>query len=344
MAGAFPRSRRGRRSIRMRASRLAVAAVLAALACSGRKDEAAKERVFSREEVAPAPEAAFDWSRPAAALEMGPEEAARRVGSLEWTAAVDWTVSRPGDPPASVHAVERHRVRQSATGEFEVEDEVDPGLGPGSDSGRRVVWVGGMTYARSRYAPFGQFRARPTDHGRDARRFRDESFGVVADVARLCGPALALEPAGETSVLGRSARRFRLVLATASPAGTPAADGRTFGSGGPDPDTKKRLAFLEGRVPLAIEGELLADAETGAPLRARIRGTFGLKEDPGARAQVEVVAQVRALGAAVGAVEVPKGALPDSRKPPGVSDALESAGLKQREGAAGAKEPGDDGD
>jgi hypothetical protein len=321
--------------------------VALAAACSRGPDEAGKQRVFSAGEAARAVEGPFDWSRPDAALVLGAEEAARRIGSFEWTAAVEWTFSRAGDPPARVHALERHRVRQSATGEFEVESDLDPGLGEGSETGKHLVYVGGMTYARSRAAPFGAFRERPTDRGRDARRFRDETFGVVADVARLYGQALVLQPAGETTMLGRPARRYRIALAknAAAPPPASAQDGRTFPQGGPDADTRRRLAFLEGAVPLALDGELVADAETGVPLRTRLKGALGVKDDPAARAQLEISAQVKSLGSGIAAIAPPKGALPDERKPPGVSGALEASGLKQRgEKAMGREEPGEEGD
>jgi hypothetical protein len=326
--------------------RLAPALALAALlACSRGQDEEGRSRVFASEAGSgPESEVPLDGS-PEASLALGPDEVARRIGSFEWTAAVEWSFSRPGDPPARVHALERHRVRQSATGEFEVESEIDPGLGEGSLSGRTVIFVGGTTYARSRYAPFGRFRERPSDRGRDARRTRDESFGVLSDLARLYGPALAIAPEGEATVLGRAGRKYRLALAKQAAPPAPSADGRVFPGGEPDADTRRRLAFLEGPLPLAADGELVLDAETGIPLRARLRGAFGVTGDRTARAQVEVVAQVRALGAAVGAVVAPQGALPDARKPPGVSGALEAAGLKERgERAMGRAEPAEEGD
>jgi hypothetical protein len=326
----------------MRRHHLLLLSALLAAACSRSRDESGRERAFAAAEGTREAAPAFDPAHPETALALGPEEVARRLGSFEWTSAVDWTVSRGGDAPARVHVAERHRVRQSAAGEFEVEDDLDPGLGEGSETGRHLVFVGGMTYARDKYAPFGAFRERSADHGRDARRYRDESFGALADLARLCGPALAIEPAGDATVLGRPARRYRLALAKDAPP-PPAPEPRTFGAGGPDADTKARLAFLDGRVPLAIDGELVADAETGVPLRARLRGTFGTKADPSARAQVDLVTQVRALGSSVGAVAAPK-ALPDARKPPGVSDALEAAGLKQRgEREMGRAEPREEG-
>jgi hypothetical protein len=287
-------------------------------------------------EGAPAPSAArVDPSRPADALLLDADAVARLLGSFEWSAAVDWSVSRPGEDAARVHAAERHGLRQLATGEFQVDAELDPGRGPGSETGREIVYAGGMTYARGRFAPF---RERPTDRGRDARRHRDESFRLAAAVAALHGDRLAFAPAGEAKVLGRPALRYRISLAP-EPAAVPQVTPRAAS----DDDTRLRFAFLDGRPPLAADGGLLLDAATGAPLRVRLASAFGVKDAPGVRAAVEIHAQVKALGAQVAAVTPPKDALPDVRKPPGVADALEAAGLRKRgEDAAARPEPEDE--
>ncbi|HEY6100121.1 MAG TPA: hypothetical protein VIW03_11860 [Anaeromyxobacter sp.] len=322
-----------------RAARLFLAAALAAAACSRGGDSEGKRRLFSRDEAsARRGGGAFDFEHPASALTLGADDVARHLGSFEWTAAVEWTVSRQGEDAQRVRSVERHKVRQSATGDFEVSAEIDPGLGPGSQSGKEIVFAGGMTYARAKYAPF---RERPTDRGRDARRFRDESFGVAATVARLCGPALSATPAGETTVLGRTAKRYRLALAQEAPPPPPTV--RPSGAPPPDEDTRRRLRFLDGRVPASADGELLLDAASGAPLRVRLSGAFTVKEEPSARATVELLAQVRALGGEVAAIVAPKGALEDARKPAGVAAALDAAGLRKRgeEGKAD-REPADE--
>ncbi len=307
-------------------------------ACTRGADAEAKARVFAKEEpAAPAPAPQADLAEPRRALELDAGEAARRLGSLDWRGGVKFQVTRQGDSAARVQQVERHRVRQLASGEFEVESELDGGGGPGAVTGKQVLWAGGMTYARGRFAPW---RERPTDRGRDARRFRDESFGLLGDLARLYGPALAITPAGDETVLGRPARRFLLSLAAAAAA--PAPEGRTFGNGGPDADTRRHLAFLDGRVPVAASGEVLLDAATGVPLKGSLRGAFSVKEDARVRVQVEVTCEVRALGEKVATVSAPRGALPDARKPAGVAAALEAAGLKARDKKGEAAEPADE--
>lgn len=331
----------------MRTRSLTAVALLLAAACSRSSGDAeGKQRLFSHEAApARAVDAPFDWAHPERALAMGADEAARRLGGLDFTAAVDWTVSREGgDVPAQVHVAEHHGVRQAASGAFEATSEIDPGEGPGSRAGRRVRWVDGMTYARSDPAPSGHWRERPTDHGRDARRYRDESFTLLGELAGLLGPGLRLAPAGDATVRDRPAKRFTLALVPEAAPAPAAKDDRRFGQGGPDQDTKRRFAFLEGRVPIAAEGELLADAETGVPLQVHLRSTFGMRDDPRVRVQVELHSEIHAVGGAVAAIARPDDALPDERKPPGVSDALEAAGLKARGATSGAAEPADEGE
>ncbi len=247
-------------------SRAALALGLAALAaCSRGAPPPAGADPAAGPSAAGGPVAGLDWDHPAALLAMDAGEAARRLGSLDWAGTASFTVTTRADGATRVHVAERHRVRQSAGGEFEADAEIDEGRGPGGEAGKHVVFVGGLTYARAQFAPW---RERPTDHGRDARRFRDESFTMAGDLARLQGPALVLTAAGEAQVLGRTARRFVVTLAREVPATPAAADPRVFPAGGPDPETRRHLAFLDGRIPVAAGGEVLFDDRTGVPLRA----------------------------------------------------------------------------
>jgi hypothetical protein len=124
---------------------------------------------------------------------------------------------------------------------------------------------------------------------------------------------------------------------------SPASPGARPGS--PDEDTQRHLAFLDGRIPLAASGELELDAQTGVPLRAHLKATLGVKDDPKTRTQVELLAQMKAIGTGVAAVTAPAGALPDVRTPPGVEGALEAAGLKRKaEEKKGREEPAEEGE
>jgi len=277
---------------------------------------------------------AVDWARPESALQLSAGDVAARAGSFEWKAEVRWTVGR-GPGSRTVTTTERHQIRQLAGGEFEVENVLDAGRGPEGETGRTVIFAGGTTYGGSRY---GALRERASDRGRDARRFRDESFRLAGELDRLAGGALRLSAAGEAQLLGRTARRFTVTLdpsARAQPAAAPA--GRVE-----DADTKARLELLEGATPLAADGEVLLDAESGLPLRARLHVAYGLASDPQLRADVDLDTHVTALGGAVAPVRAPKHALADERKPNGPARALEASGLREHGRPAGAEEAPED--
>jgi hypothetical protein len=320
----------------MRASmRAAAFALLVLVAACSRSDPAAKHRLFARDEPPPSA-AAPDPAHPEAALALTADEVAARLGSFDWTGAVDWSVTKDGQ--TSLHVVEQHRVRQAATGEFEVRADVDPGLGPQAVQGKQIIYVNGMTYARAQPAPF---RERPTDHGRDARRFREDSFGLARSVAGLLGPALRFTASGDGVVLGRQAHTYKASLDAAAP---PAPRAPPAGYQEKDPDTAARQGFLRGAVPSAADGELSIDAQTGAPLSVRLQATFSAPagQEAGPPVSVVVSAQVKALGGEVKVVGPPQAWLPDERKPSGPSTALEAAGLKKKGDEGSAAEPGDE--
>ncbi len=329
-----------RAPMRLRPLSPVLAAALAALtlaACS-RGDVAARNRIFAHAEGDEA-KATFDPERPERALALDADEVADRLGAFQWSGAVEWSIDRPAGTP--LHVTEQHALRQAASGAFEVRADVDPGLGPHAVTGKHVIWVDGMTYARALPAPF---RQRPTDRGRDARRYREDSFGLVRTVAALVGPALRLEPAGEGEVLGRQARTYRFTLGEGTPRAEAAAPA---GFRADDPDTALRQGFLAGARATKAEGELELDVATGAPLRARLTATFsappaGKAAPP--RVTVTVATKIAALGGEVKAVLPPPSALPDERKPAGPSAALEAAGLKKRGEERLPAEPGDEGE
>ena len=317
--------------------RRALFAPLVLLAACSRGDPAAKHRLFAREEDHGAA-LVFDPARPESSLALTADEVASRLGSFEWTAAVEWSVTPASGSP--LHVTEQHRVRQASTGEFEVRADLDPGLGPSAVEGKELVYLNGMTYARALPAPF---RERPTDRGRDARRFRDDSFRLVRSVADLVGPGLRIEREGSELVEGRQAFHYRMSLS--SPA-RPGPSSPPPGYQADDPDTALRQGFLRGATPQSADGELALDARTGAPLKARLSAAFVAPagREAGPRVSVVVSARVVALGGEVKAIVAPSGVRPDERKPAGPSTALEAAGLKKRGEERPAAEPSDEGD
>jgi hypothetical protein len=271
---------------------------------------------------------------------MDAGEVAARLGAFEWEANVAWTVMKASDPAHPIHVAEHHRLVQQPDGAFQVSADLDPGTWEGAQTGRTLIFDGKRTFARGRWSPGGgAFRARPQDRGEEARRHRDESFGLADEVARLCGPALELAPAGELRVLTRDARRFSLRLGLERPSPPTPPKGPA-----PDEDTKRRLALLEGRVPQELSGELLADAQSGAPLAVRLRAVFGTRDDPAVRVEVQLDAAVTGVGDRVPPVGSPARIVAEPRAH-GVARALEAAGLRKKgekpeeEGEAAEGEP-----
>lgn len=327
------------------AGAVALAVALAGSGCSRGSAPAADPRATAADGASARPQPApFDWKDPTRSLEMDAGEVAARLGSFAWSGETTWSSLR-GTRRSG--AVEQHRIRQLVDGPFAAESDLDPGAGPGSETGMRVVFADGMTWARSRYAASGAWRERPSDHGHEARRFRDQAFGGARDVAGLLGPALQAAPTGEASLLGRPARRFALRIDRSRfvPGPTRGGAGVAAPKDPASDDTALRLAFLDGREPLDATGELVADAATGAPLEVRLKALFGVKGDPDARVEVELSGRITALGGKVAAVRPPTPSLPDERKPKGVARALERAGLRKKGGEAARGDAGeDDGD
>jgi hypothetical protein len=316
--------------------RLALAAAAAlALACRERvRNESERRKIFVERDVHREP-GKFDPGQPLEALGMSADEAAARAGAFAWQGQIAWSAVREGAAP--VRITEQHRLRQMPSGDFEVSADLDPGSGPGAVGGKQIVYASGMTYARAKWAPF---RERPGDRGEGARRYRDESFRLADDLAKLCGPALAAEKVGEGKALGRPAIRYRLSLTGEAPDVAPAPV--QLPPGGYDADTKRRVDFLQGRAPTALDGELLLDAATGLPLSVTLRGAFSEKDDPRLRIDFDLTAQVTSLGKEVPPVAPPREVLADEGMPKGVARALEAAGLRHRAGTPAREDEQDD--
>jgi len=296
---------------------------LALAGCSSPADRAAVEKL--RAPPGRSAPASFDWSRPQASLAMDAGEVAARLGAFEWEATAIWTVVKANDPTHPIRLSERHQLRQQKGGAFRVSTDLDPGTWQGAETGRTIVYDGQRTFARGRWTPArGAFRDRPQDRGEEARRHRQESFGLAEQVARLCGPALELSPAGELRVLTRDARRFLVRLGPERPAPAPPPRGLSQ-----DEDTRRRLGLLEGRVPQELSGELVADAASGAPLSIHLRVVFGTRDDPTVRVELSLDADVTGTGDRVPPVVAPARIAPEPQAH-GVARALEAVGLRKK--------------
>jgi hypothetical protein len=253
---------------------------------------------------------------------MGAAEATERLGSFKYGASVkfEWT-----DESSTLELSETRSLLASRGG---VAGDFHATAQNSRDQGLEVIRVGGRVFARSRY---GKFRERKRDRGM-AEREREEVFGSLSDFSELFGHRVKLEGKGTTSVAGRKAYRYQASLGTQKASEREEAlPPRPEPKGGMDISSKRRLAFLEQRVPNSLSGEILVDADTGVVLKAKLSGKIAVPPQANQkRAQLALtidssisdIDKEREV-----AIAVPKDYLPDEDKPRGIAVALEKFGV-----------------
>lgn len=322
-----------------------IVCALALLAgCADPVDKAAKARIFSPEappqvvasasEALPPEQLSQEPQLARRVLTMGAAEATERLGSFRYRASLkfSWTT------PASLLLTEERLLEASIGG---VGGDFRAQVDNSRDQGLEVIRSGGRVFAKSRY---GTLRERKRDRGM-AERAREEVFSGLRDFTSLFDERLQIEPRGTVSHQGRNAWRFVVTLGAPStekksPSLLPAP---AFAKGGGDETTRRRLAFFEKREPQSLAGELLVDAESSVVLKAKLDGTLRIPDAAGGKAalvQVSLDGAISDVGK-VGKVPLPENALPDTDKPPGIAEALERFGLRNKDAGVGP-EPDDD--
>lgn len=326
-------------------------ALLVFVACSDPVDQAAKKRIFSPEDppraVASAAET-LDATRldedarlARRVLTMSAAETTERLGPHRMDASVQFSWKGEG---GELSLTER---RILLAGQGGVSGDFHATLENTRDQGFEVMRVGGQVYARSRYQ---KFRQRSRDRGM-AERSREQIAGVLRDVNVLFNDRVKLEARGSVNHEGRAAHRYALSLGPAQTtgAGSPLPP-PPVAKDGVDPSTQRRLAFLQTREPLQLEGLIVVDAETAAVLWAKAEGRLRVPEGeqaPGAELKLRVDLALSKVGQAP-AIAAPKDALPDADKPQGIADALDTFGIphgsadKADAGTAPPPEPEDE--
>lgn len=293
-------------------------------ACSSPEDRAAKERIFSPEdpprvlraaaEPLDAGQLAGEPERLDRVLGISAGEAAARLGPHVQKAQVafTWTL---GDRTV---ALKEHRtVALGQGGDFHVVLE--------NDGGQGMEWyrVGGISYARNRYAPL---RERRRDRG-SSEHVVNSGYGALETFYDVAHRAFRLTPEGTASHRGRPAVKYRVGLgearAAADQEGLPEV---VFPKGGPDADTALRLEVIEKGVPTRLDGVLYVDQATAVPVRADLEAEVKV---PGASGEARLVLTVDLDVEGVGkapAIVVPDH-LGDEPRPPGVVSVLDAYGL-----------------
>jgi hypothetical protein len=129
-----------------------------------------------------------------------------------------------------------------------------------ADYGREVIATAGQVYLRPRYA---RWHARKPEDG-ELARLRDDLGGALAADYDLLAPAVAVADRGEAQAAGRPARRIVLSKASITRART---------------QTLTQRKWREAAEVLAVSGEVLLDAKTGAPLHAHVEGEVAFARD-----------------------------------------------------------------
>jgi hypothetical protein len=131
-----------------------------------------------------------------------------------------------------------------------------------ADYGREVLFVGGALYLRPRYQ---RWHGRSPQTPDEPVTVRDTFFDAIAATWDLVEPGTELTDAGAVQISGRAGRKIVVKLA---PEPRPAAV---------EPLTQRK--WREKRAVEAVAGEIVLDAETGAPLSVKLQGIVSFSRD-----------------------------------------------------------------
>lgn len=316
-------------------------------ACAAEEDKAAKKRIFSPEdpprvllaarEELDATALGEDPTLAARVLRMPGQEAVARLGTHVQRGR---TTMRWATEGREIRLEETRSVTVRPGGDFHVLVEND------ADQGMEWMRLGGVSYSRSRFAPW---RERRRDRG-SSEDVLASGYATLADFETIAHGALLLRSAGTVSYGSRTAVKYAVSLGSPREAkSTTPLPELSLPKGGPDPDTKLRLEALDKGVPTEVSGRLLVDQATGVPLEADLKLVLVVNGAAGpTRLDLGVVLTVEQIGRDV-PLAVPEH-LPDEPRPPGVVSTLQSYGYEpvtreRSDGgtpAPGAPEPGDE--
>jgi hypothetical protein len=142
-----------------------------------------------------------------------------------------------------------------------------------ADYGREVTFVGSQLYLRPRYQRWHQ---RAPETPEESQQLLDSFAEPVAATWDLVAPGVELSDRGAVTVAGRSARKIDI-----KPAGSPKR---------PAAESLPQRKWRETRTIDGLTGEIVLDAETGAPLSVKLSGTVSFLRD-GRRFAMQVSVQ-----------------------------------------------------
>lgn len=151
-----------------------------------------------------------------------------------------------------------------------------------ADYGREVTYTGGQLYLRPRYQ---RWHGRAPESPEEPAEQRDSFYAAIPATWDLVAPGTELTDQGAAQVAGRAGKKIAVKLAP-SPR-TPAAE----------PLVQRK--WREKRTVEAVSGEVVLDAESGAPLSMKLAGTIGFSRD-GRRFSMKIT--IEATASAIGTV------------------------------------------
>lgn len=240
---------------------LGVAGALLLAACSseseGRPDEELGPLVISQE-VEDRPidvdEAARSAGELARALAMPHADVGEALGAHRVEGRSSITV-REGDRVVE-ELEDEVRIVLDADGDYSAT------LDNSKDYGRHVFFVDGQLYLRPRY---GNYHRRAPTSETEPATIRREIFGATGAYFELLAARAETTDGGARTVAGRDARVVTVATAAkARPRAVP---------------TTAQSAWRAGATVEEVEGEVVLDAESGAPLEASIAGTVTFARD-----------------------------------------------------------------
>ncbi|MBI5494800.1 MAG: hypothetical protein HY904_07205 [Deltaproteobacteria bacterium] len=265
---------------------LALAGLLATMACQNAEDRAAKERVFSppppdpfiqkaKEKLEAARIATDDAVRLRAFSQLFPEVAARaRAGRFDVQGSMAL-----GRGAQTVTVNETGHIRFNTHGDMDVE------LRTGPTEATQLIFCNDVIYLRNRA---GSWRASrdPTD---ERHYWADNAYSSLRSITEMFNPAMSLAVKGKDQVDGRTGTLLEVTFK-----GAPRDPGllAAAADGGPPPGTRlpdggvlhqaaqDRRRAMKGGEPQSITGTVVWDDEAGVPLKVELEAVMKL---PGRR-------------------------------------------------------------
>ncbi len=197
------------------------------------------------------------------------------LGPHTATLAGSTTVEEAGKPVSSL--IDTTKIEIGDAGAFHAV------YGNDADYGREVIFVGGKLYLRPRYQ---RWHGRAPENTDEPAALRDQFFEPIAATWDLLAPGIELSDMGPADAAGRPGRKIAIQLSPkpAKPAAEPIAQ-------------KK---WREQRTIEEVSGEVILDADKGAPVSVRLSGTVSFMRD-GRRFKMKtsITAAISAIGTPV---------------------------------------------